>query len=53
MIKVDLAIFQSYLHLEARDNRSLKIQVARPGIEPRSSAPEAYTMSKLAEYFFK
>ena len=35
------------------DNQSLKIQVARPGIEPRSLAPEVYTMSKLAEYFFK
>ena len=51
MINVDLAIFQSYLDLEAGDNQSLKIQVARPGIEPRSSAPEVYTMSKLAEYF--
>ena len=36
-INVDLAIFQSYLDLEAGDNQSLKIQVARPGIEPRSS----------------
>ena len=34
---VDLAIFQPYLDLEAGDNQSLKIQVARPGIEPRSS----------------
>ena len=25
--------------------------MTRPGIEPRSSAPEVYTMSKLAEYF--
>ena len=33
-INVDLAIFQPYLDLEAGD---LKIQVARPGIEPRSS----------------
>ena len=53
MINIDLAIFQSYLDLEAGDNQSLKIQVARPGIEPRSSAPEVNTMSKLAEYFFK
>ena len=37
MINVDLAIFQPYLDLEAGDNQSLKIQVARPGIEPRSS----------------
>ena len=36
-INVDLAIFQPYLDLDAGDNQSLKIQVARPGIEPRSS----------------
>ena len=36
-INVDLAIFQPYLDLEAGDNQYLKIQVARPGIEPRSS----------------
>ena len=36
-INVDLAIFQPYLDFEAGDNQSLKIQVARPGIEPRSS----------------
>ena len=34
-INVDLAIFHPYLSLEAGDNQSLKIQVARPGIEPR------------------
>ena len=33
-INVDLAIFQQYRNLEAGDNQSLKIQVARPGIEP-------------------
>ena len=33
-INVDLAIFQPYLDLEEGDNQSLKIQVARPGIEP-------------------
>ena len=37
LINVDLAIFQPYLDLEAGDNQSLKIQVARRGIEPRSS----------------
>ena len=37
MINVDLAIFHPYLDLEARDKQSLKIKVARPGIEPRSS----------------
>ena len=31
------SIFQPYVDLEAGDNQSLKIQVARPGIEPRSS----------------
>ena len=36
-IKVDLAIFQPYHDLESGDNKYLKIQVARPGIEPRSS----------------
>ena len=36
-INVDLVIFQPYLDLEAADNQSLKIQVARPGIELRSS----------------
>ena len=35
-INVDLAIFQPYLDLEAGDNQSLKIQVARPGIDPLS-----------------
>ena len=39
-INVDLAIFQPFLDLEAEDNQSLKIQVARPGIEPRSSCSE-------------
>ena len=37
MINVDLAIFQPYLDLEAGGNQSLKIQVARSGIESRSS----------------
>ena len=37
LINVDLAISQPYLDLEAGDNQSLKIQVARWGIEPRSS----------------
>ena len=44
-IKVDLAIFQPYLDLEAGDNQSLKIQVARPGIEPRAPlAPQAKSL---------
>ena len=33
----DLAVYQPYRDLEAGDNQSLKIQVARPGIELRSS----------------
>ena len=36
-INVDLAIFEPYLDSEAGNNQSLKVQVARPGIEPRSS----------------
>ena len=36
-INVDLAIFKPYLDLEAGDNQSLKIQVAMPWFEPRSS----------------
>ena len=40
-INVDLAIFQPYLDLEAGDNQSLKIQVARPGIAPGPLAPQA------------
>ena len=36
-IYVALAVFQPYRDLEAGDNKSLKIQVARPGIEPRIS----------------
>ena len=36
-INVDLAIFQPYLDLESGDNQSLKIQVARQGVEPQSS----------------
>ena len=36
-IYVASAVFQPYRDLEAGDNQSLKIQVARPGIEPRSS----------------
>ena len=31
-INVYLAVFQPYLDLDAGDNQSLKIQVARPGI---------------------
>ena len=47
-IKVDLAIFQPYLDLEAGDNQSLKIQVARPGIEPRSSCSASQELNHSA-----
>ena len=47
-INVDLAIFQPYLDLEAGDNQSLKIQVARPGIEPRSSCSASQELNHLA-----
>ena len=44
-INVDLAIFQPYLDLEAGDNQSLKIQVARPGSEPWFSCPQAKSLT--------
>ena len=47
-INVDLAIFQPYLDLEAGDNQSLKIQVARPGIEPRSSCSASKELNHSA-----
>ena len=47
-INVDLAIFQPYLDLEAGDNRSLKIQVARQGIEPRSSCSASQELNHSA-----
>ena len=47
-INVDLAIFQPYLDLEAGDNKSLKIQVARPGIEPRSSCSASQELNHSA-----
>ena len=47
-INVDLAIFQPYLDLEAGDNQSLKIQVARPGIEPLSSCSASQELNHSA-----
>ena len=47
-INVDLAIFQPYLDLEAGDNQSLKIQVARPIIEPRSSCSASQELNHSA-----
>ena len=48
LIYVDLAIFQPYLDLEAGDNQSLKIQVARRGIEPRSSCSASQELNHSA-----
>ena len=48
LINVDLAIFQPYLDLEAGDNQSLKIQVARWGIEPRSSCSASQELNHSA-----
>ena len=45
-INVDLAIFQPYLDLEVGNDQSLKIQVARPGIEPRSSCSASQELLK-------
>ena len=47
-INVDLAIFQPYLDLEAGDNQSLKIQVARPGIEPGPSLSASQELNHSA-----
>ena len=43
-----VAIFQPYLDLGAGDNQSLKIQVARPGIEPRSSCSASQELNHSA-----
>ena len=51
-INVDLAIFQPYLDLEAGDNQSLKIQVARPEIEPRSSCSAIQELNHSATAAF-
>ena len=44
-IYVASAVFQPYRDLEAGDNQSLKIQVARPGIEPGRLAPQAKSLT--------
>ena len=48
MICVSLAVFQPYRDLEAGDNQSLKIQVARPGIEPRTSCSASKELNHSA-----
>ena len=40
--------FQPYLDLGAGDDQSLKIQVARPGIEPRSSCSASQELNHSA-----
>ena len=47
-IYVALAVFQSYRDLEAGDNQSLKIQVARRGIEPRTSCSASQELNHSA-----
>ena len=47
-IYVASAVFQPYRDLEAGDNQSLKIQVARPGIEPRSSCSASQELNYSA-----
>ena len=47
-INVDLAVFPPYLDLEAGDNQSLKIQVTRPGIEPRTSCSASQELNHSA-----
>ena len=48
LINVDLAIFEPYVDLEAGDNQSLKIQVARRGIEPQSSCSASQELNHSA-----
>ena len=43
-IYVALAVLQPYHNLEAGDNQSLKLQVARPGFDPRPLAPQAKSL---------
>ena len=40
--------FQTYRDLEAGDSQSLKIQVGRPGIEPRSSCSASQELNHSA-----
>ena len=47
-LNFELAIFQSYLDFEGGDNQYLKIQVARLGIEPRSSCSASQELNHSA-----
>ena len=48
MIYVASAVFQPYRDMEAGDNQSLKIPVARPRIEPRSSCSASQYLNHSA-----
>ena len=47
-IHVASSVFQSYRDLEARDNQSLKIEVARPRIEPQSCCSASQELNHSA-----
>ena len=47
-IYVALVVFQPYRNLEAGDYQSLKIQVARPGFEPRTSCSASQELNHSA-----
>ena len=47
-IYVASAVFQPYRDLEAGNNQSLNIQVAKPGIEPRSSCSASQELNHSA-----
>ena len=47
-IYVASAVFQPYRDLKSGDNQSLKIRVARPGIEPRSSCSASQKLNHSA-----
>ena len=47
-IYVASAVFQPYRDLEVGDNQSLKIQVAKPAIEPRSSCSASQELNHSA-----
>ena len=54
---ISIVVFQRYRDLEAGDNQSLKIQVARPGIERRSSCSASQELNHSAtaapQYFYR
>ena len=52
-IYVASAVYQPYRDLEAGDDQSLKIQLARPGIEPQSSCSASQKLNHSATAAFK